>query len=108
MIADDSIKEMTMRIVKDLNTLYQLGAYIGNVTSNGNMIIRFNNPKIPSILVAEHYLNELYMYKFNLCLRQKIFTKELHGNQWVYYYPFHEYPRLINEMTIYKSIAKLK
>lgn len=101
-----TIDEMAKHIINQLNLRGTLGAYLGAITEQDNIVIRFNNSKIPSILVASHYLNELYMYKYNICKKQKTLVKEKINNQWIHYYPFSESEELINNMMMYKNFLK--
>jgi hypothetical protein len=105
---DLPLDQMTMYLIKELNRIGILGAFLGGVTSNNNYLIRFNNLNIPTILVAESYLNEPFLYKYNICKRQKNLTKEYLKDPgiWIHYYPFAFASELINEMMVYKIYLK--
>lgn len=105
---DISVAQMANRIINDLNEGGNMGAYLAFLTDHGNCVIRFNNPRIPSILVAISHLNEPYLYKYNICKKQKSITKIMLNKEWVYYYRFYDAILLIREMMIYKPIANLK
>jgi hypothetical protein len=102
------LDDVAHELVLAMNTAHRCRAFMQQISDTRNWLVQFNDGRIPTILVAEHWQNEPNRYMYNVCRHQKYIEMHRERGYWFYYYPFNETGELILEYKKYKSMIYSK